>query len=420
MPSLPAMSGEDLPRLSGPVPGPGSRSLVDRLAVRECPAITARRARRAHALGVADTDPIVWEQAVGSNVADADGNVFVDLTAGFGVAALGHRHPRVVAAGQAQLARLPHAMGDAFPDPTRIALLERLAALSGLDRGILGCSGSDAVDAALKTAKMATGRDRILAFHGGYHGLATGVLAVTHYRAEAFAAPFRARLGDAVDHVPFGALPDRLDGYGAVLVEPIQGRGGMRPAPDGWLRALRDRCTRDGAMLVLDEVFTGFGRTGHWFACHHEGVVPDLMAVGKGLASGFPISACLGRADVMDAWGASQGEALHTQTFLGNPVGCAMALACLEVLEEQELPARAARVGREWAEALAAFGPVRGRGLMLGLALPDPLTVHRRLLAQGWIALPAGTRGEVLGLTPPLTVHARQLTGFVAALERCL
>ncbi len=419
MPPLLPLSGADLPRLTGPTPGPASRALIDRLALRECPAITARRARRAHALGVADTDPIVWSQALGANVQDADGNIFVDLTAGFGVAAVGHRHPAVVQAGQDQLGRLPHAMGDAFPDPTRVALLERLAELTGLERGILGCSGSDAVDASLKTARIATGRERILAFHGGYHGLATGVLATTHYRARAFAEPFRARLGDAVDHVPFGHLPDDLSGYGAVIVEPIQGRGGMRPAPTGWLPALRERCTRDGALLVLDEVFTGFGRTGQWFAFQHEGVQPDLLAVGKGLASGFPISACMGTAEVMDAWGASRGEALHTQTFLGNPIGCAMALACLDVMAELDLPQRAARVGEAWAESLHRFGPVRGRGLMLGLQVPDPLETSRRLLSEGWIALPAGVSGEVLGLTPPLTISKSLLDAFSDALERC-
>jgi 4-aminobutyrate aminotransferase-like enzyme len=393
---------------------------VDRLALRECPAITARRARRAQTLGVADTDPIVWAQAQGANVVDADGNLFVDLTAGFGVASVGHRHPEVVLAGQAQLGKLPHAMGDAFPDPTRILLLEKLSALSGLDRGILGCSGSDAVDAALKTARIATGRDGILAFEGSYHGLATGVLATTHYKAAAFVSPFRARLGKVVDHVPFGTIPQSLTRYGAVLVEPIQGRGGMRVGPPGWLADLQTRCSRDGALLILDEVFTGFGRTGSWFAAEFEGLRPDLLCLGKGMASGFPISACLGRAEVMDAWGASQGEALHTQTFLGNPVGCAMALACLQVLEREELPARAARVGATWAQALASFGDVRGRGLMLGLAVPNALVTSRKLLAEGWIALPAGLHGEVLGLTPPLTIAEDLLHAFLGALERCI
>eukprot|EP00288_Rhodomonas_lens_P011865 CAMPEP_0177747900 /NCGR_PEP_ID=MMETSP0484_2-20121128/31646_1 /TAXON_ID=354590 /ORGANISM="Rhodomonas lens, Strain RHODO" /LENGTH=159 /DNA_ID=CAMNT_0019262741 /DNA_START=6 /DNA_END=481 /DNA_ORIENTATION=+ len=156
-----------LPQLLTAIPGPKSRAWVDRLAVRECPAITARRARRASALGLMDTDPIVWESAVGSNVTDVDGNVFVDFCAGFGVAAMGHRHPAVVAAGQTQLGILPHAMGDAFSDVRRIELMERLCELTGLDRVIFGCSGSDSIEAAIKTALLATGRERILSFDGG-------------------------------------------------------------------------------------------------------------------------------------------------------------------------------------------------------------------------------------------------------------
>ena len=413
------LTGVDPPHLLTPLPGDRSRDLVDRLALRECPAITARRTRRAQALGLSDTDPVVWAEALGCNVVDVDGNRFVDLTAGFGVASVGHRHPTVVAAGQAQLARLPHAMGDAFPDPRRVELLERLAALTGLGRGILGCSGSDAVDAALKTACIATGRPRVLAFEDGYHGLASGVLPATHYRADAFARPFGPRFASWVDHRPFGTLPESLEAYGGVLVEPVQGRGGMRPAPAGWLQDLSSLCQRDGALLILDEVFTGCGRTGSWFAFQHEGIRPDLLCVGKGLASGFPISACVGSEEVMDAWGASTGEALHTQTFLGNPVGCAMALACLDVLEGQDLPGRAREVGARWATGLARIGPVRGRGLMLGVSLPDALTTSRRLLERGWIVLPAGPRAEVLGLTPPLTIPEPLLDAFLADLEAC-
>lgn len=157
-------SGDLLPALRTAVPGPLSEAWVDRLAARECPAITARRGRRAAALGAAKDDPIVWAEAHGANVIDVDGNVFVDMTAGFGVAGVGHGHPAVVAAMQHQAGRLLHAMGDAFPDPSRIRLLEALTAATGLDRVILGSSGSDAVEAAVKTARMATGRDRVLAF----------------------------------------------------------------------------------------------------------------------------------------------------------------------------------------------------------------------------------------------------------------
>lgn len=407
------MTGADLPDLRTPVPGPASRAQVDHLARTECPAITARRARRAAALGVADTDPVVWDEALGANVLDVDGNRFVDLTAGFGVAAVGHRHPAVVAAGQAQLARLPHAMGDAYPDRSRVALLDALTARAGLPRAILGLSGSDAVDAALKTARLATGRDHVVAFSGGYHGLASGPLAALGYHVRAFREPFAPFLGTHVRLAPYGgALPDLSD-VAAVVVEPLQGRGGMRAPPDGWLAELHHRARAQGALVVHDEIFSGLGRTGAWLATELR---PDLLCLGKALGGGTPLSACLGTAEVMDAWGASTGEAIHTQTFLGHPVGCAMALAVLAVVDAERLPERARVEGSRWAEALARFGPVSGRGLMLGLHLPDPLRTSRRLLERGWIALPAGERGECLGLTPPLTIDRSLLDAFVATL----
>jgi len=390
---------------------------VDRLAARECPAITARRARRASALGAVDADPIVWSEAVGSNVSDVDGNRYVDLTAGFGVASVGHRNPRVVAAAQAQLERLPHVMGDAFPDTTRIALLEVLANKTGLDRAILGSSGSDGVEAALKTGRIMSGRSGVLAFDGGYHGLSYGALAVTGYHGEAFRGPFEAQLGDHVTRGVYGGeIPDLSD-IGTVIVEPIQGRGGIRVPPAGWLRELADRTRAAGAVLVFDEVYTGFGRTGDWFAFEDEEVRPDVLVLGKGMAGGFPISACIGTAEVMDSWGASQGEALHTQTFLGNPVGCAMALACIEALESIIPDVHA--MGRWFTGELTARGyTVRGRGLMLGIELANTLALSRALLEEGFIVLPAGEEAEVLGVTPPLTITRPQLTAFIDALDR--
>lgn len=420
------MTGNDLPKLVTPLPGPRSRGWVDRLALRECPAITARRARRAAVLGRADDDPPVWVEARGVNVLDADGNLLVDLTAGFGASSVGHAHPRVVHAGQQQLATLPHAMGDAYFHPGRVELLERLAAISGLERAILGSSGSDAVEAALKTACIATGRDRVLAFDGSYHGLSYGALPVTGYKSGAFRAPFAGQLGRHVTHAPFGGPIPELSGYGAVLVEPIQGRGGVRAPPAGWLSELAARSRAAGALLALDEIFTGTGRTGRWFACQHEGVTPDLLCVGKGLGGGFPISACLGSARVMDAWGASSGEAIHTQTFLGNPVGCAMALATLAVIEDDGLRDHALREGAWLADALAALPGVhgvRGRGLMLAPELGSgarALVASRSMLRRGWIVLPAGEAGDVLAFTPPLTVSRQVLEGAVLALGEVL
>jgi 4-aminobutyrate aminotransferase-like enzyme len=421
-----------LPNIRTEIPGPVSRSWVDRLALRECPGITARRARRAAAIGASDTDPVVWAQAEGENVWDVDGNCFVDLCAGFGVASVGHRHPRVVSAGQAQLASLPHAMGDAFPDPRRIELMERLCALTGQDRVIFGSSGSDAVEAALKTAVLATGRKRILTFDGGYHGLASAPLAAIGYHVEAFQAPFRALLGDFADRAPYStppsALPD-LRTYAAVLVEPIQGRGGMRSPPAGWLSALHQAARQAGCVIIHDEIYSGCGRTGRFLAAEHEAAAfetvdkPDLLCIGKALAGGFPISACLGSAQVMDAWGASRGEAIHTQTFLGNPTGCAMALAALDVIHEEGLVERAQLKGERFAERLRAVPGVHavsGRGMMLGVHMKDTLGVTRRLLAAGWIVLPCGESAEALGLTPPLTLSDAAADGFVAALSQAI
>ncbi len=424
--------GDALPTLKTPVPGPASRAWVDRLARRECPAITARRQRRAESLGLADDDPIVWARARGANVEDADGNVFVDLTAGFGVAAAGHAHPAVTGAVSAQLDRLVHAMGDAFPDPQRIKLMERLAALSGMDRAILGSSGSDAVEAALKTARMATGRDGVLAFTGGYHGLSYGVLAALGYKRDAFQGPFSGQVGAHVRLAPFGGdlaeLSPLLSQVGAVLVEPIQGRGGVRVPPPGWLDGLVNAAHDAGAVVIFDEIYTGCGRTGGWFAFQALGLRPDLVCVGKGLGGGFPVSACLGTAAVMDAWGGSRGEALHTQTFLGHPIGCTAALASLDVIEG--LMPIVDETSQLLRAGLAGLGlGLRGRGMLVGVEVADPLGLSRELLQAGYLALPAGDApapgegvagGMVLALTPPLNLHPRQIAGFVDSVGRIL
>jgi 4-aminobutyrate aminotransferase-like enzyme len=413
------MRGDTLPLLRTRVPGPQSEAWVDRLALRECPAITARRARRAAVLGTAKDDPIVWARARGANVEDVDGNIFVDLTSGFGVASLGHSHPAVVRAAREQARTLLHAMGDAFPDPSRIRLLEALTAATGLDRVILGSSGSDAVEAAVKTARMATGRDRVLAFEGGYHGLSYGALAATRYASGLFRAPFEGQLGPHVSWAPFGGpLPDLRD-VGAVLVEPIQGRGGVRVPPPGWLKSLVEAAHEAGAVVIFDEIYTGFGRTGAPFRFQTEGVVPDLLCLGKSMANGSPISACVGSEVIMDAWGASRGPALHTQTFLGHPVGCAMALAAMEALPSM-LPKGAVASAALIAGFEARGLRWRGVGMMLALELPDPLRASRALMQQGYIALPCGeaaTGGEVLAILPPLCLHPRQIAGLLAALD---
>jgi 4-aminobutyrate aminotransferase-like enzyme len=217
---------------------------------------------------------------------------------------------------------------------------------------------------------------------------------------------------------------------GAVIVEPVQGRGGVRVPPPGFLRALRRLCDAEGWLLVADEIFTGCGRTGRFFSCEREDVVPDLLCVGKGLASGMPISACVGRAAVMDAWPESRGEALHTQTFLGHPPSCAAALASLAVLDEERLVERAEETGTAALELLArrtaalpGVKEVRGLGLMLGVECDGPERAHRavgRALRRGLLLLPSGADGRVLQVTPPLSIERDVLLAALEELCACL
>jgi 4-aminobutyrate aminotransferase/(S)-3-amino-2-methylpropionate transaminase len=300
---------------------------------------------------------------------------------------------------------------------------------------VLGSSGSDAVEIALKTAMIASGRPGLIAFDGAYHGLAFGALDATWRLL--FREPFRERLPHATAFARFGdardvmrAASDSALPIGAVIVEPIQGRGGERIPPPGFLRELRDLCTREGWLLIADEVYTGFGRTGRCFACEHEGVVPDLLCVGKGLAGGMPISACLGRAEVMDAWPPAAGEAIHTQTFLGHPPGCAAALASLAVLREEKLAERSAELGaRALARLRASLAgrpgvvDVRGRGLLLGVecgSAERALGACGRALARGVICAASGDALEVVSITPPLSIGSDVLDFALDVVAECL
>ncbi len=421
------------PSLQTPLPGPRSRAVVDDMARYECPAITARRSRRAGETGV-DQDPIIWERAKAGNVWDVDGNRFVDLCSAFAVMGVGHANDAVVAAGREQLGRLPHAMGDVYPSAERVALCRRLAEVTpgDLQQSFLCQSGASAIEAALKTAVMATGKPGVLAFENAYHGLGYGALAATHYR-DSFRRPFLEQLNPHAVHLPFPGLEDvdevltsveiqlRRGTIGAVVFEPIQGRGGIVEAPPAFVAGLRVLCTQFGAVLIADEIFTGFGRTGAWFACDHYGVVPDVMCVGKALGGGFPISAAIGRPEIMQGWGASQGESIHTSTFLGNPIGCAMALATLDELAGG-LVDRAATEGQWLHTELGQRGVVRGRGLMLGLELGSVsgLVAMRAMLERGYLVLPCGPEADVLGFTPPFVLPRARLREALAALDEVL
>lgn len=414
--------GTALPALITEIPGPASVALIDVLARYESPGVTTRRGRANEARGL-HPDPPVWARSRGANVWDADGNRYLDLTAGFGVALIGHGHPQVVEAVGDQAKTLLHAMGDVFPNAPRIRLMERLAALApgDLSQTLLTTSGAEAVEAALKTAAMKTGRPGVLAFEGSYHGLSYGALAVSHYK-EAFRAPFRAQLGDHVTHRPYGEGLGDLDrllaqGHiGAILVEPILGRGGQVVPPEGWLLGLRRLGDRRGAVLIFDEIFTGLGRTGTWWAGDHEAVVPDILCVGKALGGGMPVSAAVARPDVMAAWGKAQGEAIHTSTFLGHPVAAAGALAALEVLETMDAPRRAREIEVQVRDRLG--DRVRGRGAMLGVETGSTgraAAITGALLAKGILVLPGGVDGDIVSLTPPLVITDAQLDH---ALER--
>jgi 4-aminobutyrate aminotransferase-like enzyme len=402
------------------------------------------------------TWPIVWERAEGVHVWDAEGKQYLDLTAAFGVAAAGHANPAVVSAGQKQMAKLLHAMGDVHPHSLKAQLAQKLSQITFQrwtrdsdkpqhGKTIFCNSGFEAVEAALKTSMLIGGKYGVIAFKGAYHGLGYGTLNATH--REHFRRPFNLQLKEFGNFVDFPTKASDLPvvelqirrffarGWvGAILVEPVQARGGINVPPPGFLPLLRKLCDEYKALLVLDEIYTGFGRTGKWFACEHTHVVPDLICLGKALTGGFPLSACVGRADVMDAaWPASEGEAIHTSTFLGHPVGCAMALAQIEEIKRLNLVEQSARLGAVLLGQLAAFPApgsplrvsVRGLGLMAGLELrradntpatADSIAALKELLKCGYIFLPEGEHANIISFTPPLTITEAQLASAVRAL----
>jgi 4-aminobutyrate aminotransferase-like enzyme len=406
-----------------------------------------------------DSWPIVWKRAAGVHVWDAEGRRYLDLTAAFGVAAAGHANPRVVRAGQRQMATLLHAMGDVHPHELKAKLARELSRITferwsrQAAKTIFCNSGFEAVEAALKTAMLATNRRGVIAFEGAYHGLGYGALNAT-FRAH-FRSPFRSQLGQFGQFLPFPRA--RADGgsalrglaarirkalgtgkVGAVLVEPIQVRGGINIPEPGFLPLLRGLCDQHDAWLILDEIYTGFGRTGKWFACDHYRTHPDLICVGKALTGGFPLSACIGPARLMDrAWPKSTGEAIHTSTFLGHPVGCAMALAQIKEIEQRRLAERSAVLGKSLIEGLARLRPrnpgvqylVRGLGLLAGIELRFhdgtaaaglALKAVKRLLQEGYIFLTEGEHSNVIAFTPPLIISHAQIQCAVRALARAL
>jgi 4-aminobutyrate aminotransferase len=381
------------PKITPPLPGPRARAAI-------------ARSDRWISTSYTRDYPLVADHAEGSWLTDPDGNEFLDMTAGVAVNATGHCHPHVVAAIQAQAAKLVHMSGTDFYYEVQTTLAERLAALKGVrgpDARVYFCnSGTEAVEAAIKLARYKTGRQAIIPFLGSFHGRTLGALSATaskvvHRRGFAPLLPgfFHATYPDplrhgadatarALDHLD--RMLSRLvppDEVAAILVEPLQGEGGYVVPPDDFLAELRRRCDHHGMLLVYDEVQSGMGRTGRMFGWHHSGIEPDLLCLAKGIASGMPLGALLARSAVMD-W----PPGAHASTFGGNPVSCAAAHATLDLLE-QGLVANAARVGERLVDLLSAaagshprVAEIRGRGLMLAVDIvadrksltADPIT----------------------------------------------
>lgn len=358
----------------------------------------------------------------GAVVTDADGHEYVDLLGGIAVNSLGHAHPAVVAAVTAQISTLGH-VSNFFTHPTVLELAEKLVQVSGLDDArVLFCnSGAEANEAAFKIARL-TGRPRVIAAEGAFHGRTMGALAMTGQPAKR--APFEP-MPAGVDFVPYGdiaALEAAVDdSVAAVILEPILGEAGVVPAPDGYLAAARAITEKHGALLVLDEVQTGIGRTGAWFAFQEAGIRPDVVTLAKGLGGGLPIGAVIasGRAAHL----LQPGQ--HGSTFAGNPVSAAAALAVLGTIESDRLLDHVAGLGKHLATAVEELGHplishVRGRGLLLGIVLTEPVApaVHTAAAVAGYIVnAPAP---DVIRLAPPLILTTEQADTFVAALPAIL
>jgi acetylornithine/N-succinyldiaminopimelate aminotransferase len=380
-------------------------------------------------MGTYGTPQRVLVRGEGCYVWDADGRRYLDLLAGIAVNVLGHAHPFLVSAITAQLATLGH-VSNFFATPLQVALAERLLEITGAPPGsaVFFCnSGAEAVEGAIKLSRR-TGRRGLVAAEGGFHGRTMGALALTH--KPAYREPFQPLPGDVV-HVPFGdaaALAAAVDERtAAVVLEPVQGEGGVRPAPPGYLAAARAATSEAGALLVLDEVQTGIGRTGAWLGHHLDAVGgpevrPDVVTLAKGLGGGIPIGALIAYGEQAATM---LGPGQHGTTFGGNPVAAAAGLATLHVIERDGLLANATAVGRRLRDGVQALGHplvagVRGVGLLLAVELARPVAaaVAADLLDAGFIVNPVAP--EALRLAPPLILTPEQADAFVEALPAAL
>lgn len=413
--------------LATALPGPRSVDLM-------------RRKRAAVSAGVGTTMPVFAARACGGIVEDVDGNRFIDLGSGIGVTTVGNSAPRVVDAVTQQVEAFTHTCFMVTPYEGYVAVAERLAELTPGDhekRTALFNSGSEAVENAVKIARAHSGRDAVVVFDHAYHGRTNLTMAMTAknlpykkgfgpFAGEVYRAPMSYPFRDAAD-IDGKLAAERAiamieaqvgaDQVATLVIEPVQGEGGfIVPAP-GFLAALAEWCTANGALFVADEVQSGFGRTGAWFAVEHDGVVPDLLVSAKGIAGGLPLSAVTGRAEIMDS--------VHTGglggTYGGNPLACAAALAVIDTIEADGLLERARRVEeivvgrlRRLQQSDPRIGDVRGRGAMVAAEFVDPATgkpdgalakaVAAHAHANGVITLTCGTWGNVIRFLPPLPI----------------
>lgn len=406
------------------LPGPNARAVIERDEQFSSPSLTR-------------VYPLVVSHGRGATITDVDGNRFLDFNAGIAVNAAGHAHPAVNSAIHAQTDACLHYCSSDFYHPIYADLCERLATSAPMPdaKVFLANSGTEAIEGALKLVRHHTGRPNVIAFYGAFHGRSLGSLSLTASKAK-----YRSSFGIVTPgsyHAPFAGDNNGFDGaeyieqvlfarvtepqdVAAIFVEPIQGEGGYIVPPAGWLAKLRDLCDRHGILLVADEVQSGVGRTGKMWAIEHDGVVPDIITAGKGLASGLPLSALIARGDIMK-WGPGR----HGSTFGGNPVACAAAVATLDLVEgggDGGLAANAAVIGDRMIDALRAvqstqpmITEVRGRGLMIGIDVTDHDTAEALEAAcfrRGLLVLTCGQRA--IRMAPPLVVTAEQADAAVA------
>jgi 4-aminobutyrate aminotransferase len=411
------------------------------------------RSQRIMPRGVAFNFPVYVERAENAELWDVEGRRYIDFGAGIAVLNTGHRHPKVIAAARAQLERFTHTAFQVVPYESAIHLAERVARLvPGPDpkKVAFFSTGAEAVENAVKIARASTGRPGVIAFQGAFHGRTLLALALTGK-----VAPYKLGYGPmpgGIYHAPFPSplhgitVEDALGGVerifradlepqrvAAILVEPVQGEGGFHVAPPELLRGLREICTKHGIVFIADEIQTGFGRTGKTFAMEHSGVAPDLVCVAKSLSGGFPLSAVIGRSEIMDA----PGPGGLGGTFAGSPVAIAAAHKVLDILEEENLSARAAELGRRLFAFLDRKRPsnprmadVRGLGSMVavefcvpGTTRPDAefaKTVQRRALERGLFLLTCGVDANVIRFLYPLTIPERHFEEGLSILAEAL